>query len=249
MADQGSNGKPLIGDLAGIGEIVQSPLAKQAYDDGLSPAMRQVGALSEDCLKTFRLFTAPLQLAAAYHDRFSRFCDRVREKVPEEHQQDAAAEIARPVMEAFESTSDDSPLMDMFEELMANAIDGRVADSLSPEFPAIIKSLSPFEARLIRDLTNHEQTTYFVISTRLNRISQWLDSDIDYDKYGGELHYLTLSQSLKAKNLANVKELRCQDAKQRFPNAVVSDGYAIKEMIVTLSMYGRWFAQACVQHG
>jgi hypothetical protein len=248
MADQGSNSKPLIGDLAGIGEIVQSPLAKQAYDDGLSPAMRQVGALSEDAFKTLRLFTAPIQLAAAYHDRFSKFCDRVRDKVPESHQQDAAAEIARPVMEAFASTSDDSPLMEMFEELMANAIDGRFAKSLSPEFPAIIKSLSPFEARLIKDLSSSEQTTYFVISTRLNRISRWLESEISYDNYGGELHYLTLSQSLKAKNLVNVKELRCQDAAQRFPNVVVPDGCVIKEMIVTLSMYGRWFSQACVQN-
>jgi hypothetical protein len=76
--------------------------------------MREFGGLTKDALKTFRLFTAPLQLAAAYQDRFAAFCDRVRAKVPPERQREAPPEIAAPVMRAFATTSDDSPLMSMF---------------------------------------------------------------------------------------------------------------------------------------
>lgn len=115
--------KPPIGDLTGVGEVINSQVAKWTYQDGLSSSVRQVGALSTDTLKTLRLFTAPFQLLAAYQDRFELFCNRVRERVPESEQKDATPEIARPVMEAFASTSDDSTMMQMFEELMAKAID------------------------------------------------------------------------------------------------------------------------------
>lgn len=71
MDDGDSNSGPTVGDFTGLGKVVNSQVANRAYDDALSPAMRQVGGLSEDLLKTFRLFTAPLQLAAAYHDRFA----------------------------------------------------------------------------------------------------------------------------------------------------------------------------------
>jgi hypothetical protein len=81
MADADDK-KPLIGDLTGAGEIINSQVAEWMYKDGLSPAVKQVGALTTDALKSLRLFTAPLQLLAAYQDRFERFCDRVRERGP-----------------------------------------------------------------------------------------------------------------------------------------------------------------------
>lgn len=51
--------KPLIGDIAGAGELINSEVVKRSYDDALSPTMRQVGALSED-LATRRSDCSPL---------------------------------------------------------------------------------------------------------------------------------------------------------------------------------------------
>jgi glutaminase len=130
----GSESVPSIGDLTGAGQVINSEIAKRTYNEALSPAMKELGGLSEDTLKALRLFTAPLQLAAAYQDRFKAFCQRVRDKVPTSQQQEAPPEIVKPVMDAFASTSDDSPLMKMFEELIADFRGGLIRDIVVTPF-------------------------------------------------------------------------------------------------------------------
>lgn len=241
-----SDSTPTIGDLAGAGQLINSEVAKRTYDDALARGMRELGGFTEDTLKALRLFTAPLQLAAAYQDRFKAFCQRVRDKVPEAEQQDAPPEIARPVMEAFASTSDDSPLMKMFEELMAKAIDRRETNKLSPEFPALIKNLSPLEALLITDLRTEEQYTDDLKDPEKNLILQRIGANFDFEKFGGQDHHLTLSQNLKRKNLVFINDHVTIDAKQRYPNLQVPEGLALKRTTIRLTMFGRWFVSACV---
>lgn len=245
MSTSDSTG-PIIGDLAGAGQIINSEVAKRIYKDAFSPTMRELGGLSEDTFKAFRLFTAPIQLIAAYQDRFRAFCDRVRQKVPEEQQRDAPAEIGRPVMEAFFSTSDDSPLMSMFEELMAKAIDKREADKLSPSFPNIIRSLSPLQAKLIAALKETPQTTDDLVKIDENLIVQRLSSSFDFADFGDHAHHLTISQDLKEKNIVVINPNVQFDVAKQYPALVVPNGFKVRRTSVQLTMFGRWFASACV---
>jgi len=238
-----------VGDLTGVGKIVNSKIARKTYDDAVSPAMKQVGGLTEDTLKTFRLFTLPLQLAAAYQDRFRAFCDKVRHKVPEEHQCDAPPEIAKPVMEAFVSTRDESPLMGMFEELMAKAIDKREADKLSPQFPKIISSLSPLQALLISDLVVSSQVTDDILMEKENLIIKRVAANFDFNRYGDQAHHLTLVQNLVQNDLVNMRNRMAIDKKTEYPNLVLDDGQMIYRTSIQLSMFGKWFASACVSAG
>lgn len=235
--------KPLVGDLGGAGEIINSQVVKWTYKDGLSPAVKQVGAFTEDTAKALRLFTAPLQLLAAYQDRFERFCDRVRERVPESEQCDAAAEIARPVMDAFAYTSDGSPMMSMFEELMAKAIDKREAKKLSPQFPEIVKSLSPSQALLISRLRKNEQFTDVVLEPRKNLIVKRVGANFDFGEFGGAEHHLTLAQDLATKNLVTML-VNQEVPAGLYPNLEVSDGLKLQRMLIRLSNIGIWFAEA-----
>ncbi|MDO8787500.1 MAG: Abi-alpha family protein [Sulfuritalea sp.] len=237
---------PLFGDLAGAGQIVNSEVAKRTYDDALSPTMRELGGLGGDTLKAFRLFTAPIQLVAAYQDRFSAFCNRVRQRVPEEQQCEAPAEIGRPVMEAFASTSDDGPLMSMFEELMAKAIDKREAGKLSPSFPNIIRGLSPLQAKLIASLINTQQITDDLINTYENRIVQRLYANFDFADFGDHAHHLTISQDLKEKNILLITRDLSVDLPKVYPDLEVPEGHELRRTSFQLSMFGRWFASACV---
>ena len=59
-----------IDDLTGVGKALNSEVAKQTYQEALSPALRNAGAFVGDVLATFRLFTFPIQLAATAQDRF-----------------------------------------------------------------------------------------------------------------------------------------------------------------------------------
>ncbi len=244
MTPEESKG-PIVGDLAGVGQVINSEVAKRTYDDALSPAMRELGGVSRDTFKALRLFTAPIQLMAAYQDRFRAFCERVRSKVPEEYQRDAAAEIGRPVMEAFASTSDDSPLMSMFEELMAKAIDKREANKLSPSFPNLIRSLSPFEAKLIASLKKGPQTTDDLLKTDESLIVQRIGANFSFDDFGGEEHHLTIMQDLEEKKIVRTRIDLNVDKSKLYPSLVIPSGCQLRRTIVELSMFGRWFASAC----
>jgi len=244
--DEQSTTGPVIGDLVGAGQIINSEVAKRSYDDALSPAMQEVGGLSKDALKTFRLFTAPLQLAAAYQDRFAAFCDRVRAKVPPEKQQEAPPEIAAPVMRAFATTSDDSPLMSMFEELMAKAIDVTTADKLSPEFPDLIKQLSPLQAKLIESLAQHEHFTDMLWHAKNRLIHNYVKVNFSPDDFGDFDHHLTLVQNLAEKNLVAMIQSR-PSKDELYPELQIPKELQLMRKTYRLTMFGRWFASACVQ--
>ncbi len=239
-----NNDMPLVTDLTGLGQVINSEVAKRTYADGLSPAVRQVGALTTDSIKTLRLFTAPLQLLAAYQDRFEKFCERVREKVPESEQCDAPPEIARPVMEAFASTSDDSLMMKMFEELMAKAIDKRESKKLSPVFPELIKSLSPLQALLITTLNRGDQYTDDLFNRTSNIIVQRVGANFRFEDYGGHEHHLTLVQDLEHKKLVTLMAQQ-QVPEGLYPSVKVPAGLDFYRMIIRLTMFGKWFTGTC----
>lgn len=245
MTDDNSKGA-IIGDLTGVGQVIDSEVARRTYDEALSPTMRELGDIGADTLKAFRLFTAPIQLMSAYQDRFRIFCEKVRNKVPEDQQCEAPAEIARPVMEAFASTSDDSPLMSMFEELMAKAIDKREAGKLNPTFPIIIKNLSPLEAKLIEALNVREHTTDDFWKKRENMIMKSIGSNFDYADFGGLEHYMAISQNLKDKNLVLIANNVTVDMASIYPSLVTPKDLRFNRSMIQLSMFGRWFASACV---
>lgn len=237
---------PVVGDLAGAGRIINSEVAKRSYDDALSPAMQEIGSLSRDTLKAFRLFTAPLQLAAAYQDRFAAFCERIRARVPEQNQREAPPEIVAPVMRAFATTGDDSPLMSMFEELMAKAIDKNEVEKLSPTFPEIIKSLSPYQAKLMKALMRQQQIIDVLMKVDEALIVQRIGANFSYSDFGGPDHHLTLCQDLEKKQLVTMPTISIKKD-EHHPQLTIPEGLTLRRMIFRLSMFGHWFANACVR--
>lgn len=242
MSDSGIN------DLAGLGKIIDSEVAQEAYKDGVSPALKEIGGLTQDVVKTFRLFTAPIQLLAAYQDRFEGFCDRVRSKVPEEFQQTASANIAKPVMEAFAFTEDDSPLMEMFEELMSKAIDSREASKLNPVFPDLIKNLTPLQAKLIKALKISDQITDDVINRSENIIVQRLSANFSFDEYSGQNHHLTIVQDLSNQKIVNINPNFTITPPDRYSELQLEKGHVVRRTRISLTMFGKWFAEACVRN-
>lgn len=241
---EGKNGAS-ISDLSGLGQVVNSELAKKVYEDAGQPVLKEAGGLATDLMKTFRLFTAPIQLASAFQDRFKAFCDRVRAKVPEDEQCEAPPEIARPVMDAFNSTSDNGPLMEMFEELMAKAINKKRTNETSPEFPAIIKNLSPYEAIVLKDLSAQDHIVDFILHSQTVTIHKHLFSSAKLEQYGGLNIHLTVMLRLKEKGLVTGLE------NQPIPNGLYThippqNGFVVCRTVYRLTMFGKWFADICI---
>ena len=143
-------------DLTGLGKIAESlvkladsKLVVKAYDDLLADAMRVGGHTLADTVKAFRLFTAPIQLLAVAQDRLAAFCDRVRAKVPEDRQQEAAPSIALPILMDLRFMEDDNPLTELYLNLLARAIDKKRCNEAHPAFVKIIEQMSSDEAMVM----------------------------------------------------------------------------------------------------
>jgi hypothetical protein len=138
-----------ISDLVGLGDIADSELAHKVYDDAASGMMREVGMGLAHVAKSCRLLLAPFQLAATWQSRLDKWYDRIINEVPEDRHTQAAPEIAAPALQRMIFIDDENPLMDLYIQLLARAIDKDRKDEAHPAFLKIIEQLSSDEALLL----------------------------------------------------------------------------------------------------
>src|SRR5882757_1187535 len=106
-------------DIEKLVNIFGAETMKKFYDDGLSPSVQELGKMMTDIIKTFRLFTAPVQLTASYQDRLSKYFVRVRASVPEENQIEAPAFISGPIIDKLKYLEDSNYLTDLYLNLLS----------------------------------------------------------------------------------------------------------------------------------
>ena len=137
-------------------KVLESKTVEKVYDDALSAPLKETGKLGRDLVKTARLFLAPFQVTAALQDRFEKFLDRVRNKVPEERQINAAPEIAGPVIEKLKYYTEENLITELFSNLLARAIDRDRVDEAHPAFAHLIAQLAPDEAVLLYEMRDKD---------------------------------------------------------------------------------------------
>jgi hypothetical protein len=123
-------------DPTDIAKIVEAApeVAREAYEDLASGAMAQTGKFAEDLTKAVRLVLFPVQLAAALQDRLAGYIDRAIRQVPELRRVVPAESIALPIAERLRFQEPDSPITDLYINLLARAMDGE----RMPSEPSII---------------------------------------------------------------------------------------------------------------
>lgn len=146
-------------DTPDFSNILGQETIKKIYEDGLSNPTKEVGKTATDLVKVARLFTAPIQLLAAYQDRLEKYLNQVREAVPEERQIESPASIAGPVLEKLKYIEDENYLKDLYLNLLKKAIDREKINEAHPAFVSIIEQLSPDEALIIKIVA--EQRIYY----------------------------------------------------------------------------------------
>jgi hypothetical protein len=133
-------------------ELVKQVPIKEAYQDGLSPAVRETGSALADFVKTLRLALAPLQFTAALQDRYVKFLDRSVRQIPEVRRILPAPQIVGPVLEAIKYEPEDTLITDMYNELLSKAFDQQNAEQAHPAFAPLIKQLSMDEAIILKTI-------------------------------------------------------------------------------------------------
>jgi hypothetical protein len=140
----------------GIEKLLPEKVLEDAYDDLASKPAKEVSKIAVDVVKTARLFLAPIQLAAAFQDRFERAIERIRLRVPESRYIEAPAEVVGPALDQMRYLDEQNPLWQMFEELLTHSVDSEAITEVHPSFAHLISQLSRDEAVLLHRLGMRE---------------------------------------------------------------------------------------------
>ncbi|NVD74563.1 DUF4393 domain-containing protein [Duganella sp. BJB488] len=135
-------------------------VAKAAYHDAVSPALKETGKIGEDLVKTVRLVLFPLQYAATLQDRLARHFQKSIERVPEERRVAPVESLALPITEQLRFHDEKSVVGDMFVSLLARAMDKERVGEAHPAFVQIVSQLAPDEAVLIRQIAGAQPSAY-----------------------------------------------------------------------------------------
>ena len=92
--------------------------------------------------------------------KLEAFEDDLKEKIkyiPEENLQIPPTMIAGPTLEALRYTYDEAELREMYENLLASAMDNRISEEAHPSFVDTTKQLSPLDAIVIKMFAMKQQ--------------------------------------------------------------------------------------------
>ena len=141
-------------------KAVPTEVVKAAYDDAISPALKETGKVGEDLVKTLRLVLFPLQFAAVIQDRLAKHLRRAIDRVPEERRAAPVESMALPIAEQLKYHDDESAVGEMFVSLLARSMDSERVGEAHPAFVQIVGQLAPDEAVLIQQIAAAQPSAY-----------------------------------------------------------------------------------------
>ncbi|MFK4657158.1 DUF4393 domain-containing protein [Bradyrhizobium japonicum] len=132
---------------------IATEIAKQLpVKEALEPPARQTGEILQDIVKAIQLALAPVQLLGALQDRLRHFLDNSVRRVPENNRLTPPPQVLGPIIEAIRYEPQGTEIDAMFSELLSASMDQARVHDAHPAFVAIIRSLSPDEAKILKAL-------------------------------------------------------------------------------------------------
>ena len=127
------------------------------YQDALQPAAKQFGKSLETVAKAVNVALCPISAIVWGYEKIASYLEnKVEQKlanVPPENIQTPKANIAVPIIEGMRNVSEDEDLQEIYANLLANAMNRKVAHGVLPSFAEIVKQLTSDEAKLIKYFT------------------------------------------------------------------------------------------------
>ncbi len=145
-----------------------STLALPVYQDLAKPATIQVGLALETVAKTVVLLMSPLNALIWGHEQFASFLEvkvaGMLKGVPPENIRTPPADVAVPLMESVRLKGDTGPLVDLYAQLLASAMQHRPeGQQVHPAFVEVLKQLSPDDAAILNVLYLKLATPFLLI--------------------------------------------------------------------------------------
>lgn len=154
MAEEDSGKGESGGNInATIDAVTGLVKAVPVYQDAVQPAAKELGKSLETVARAVNVALLPLKGIVWSFEKIEKlFIPKVEERlkdVPPEDIITPKANVAGPALEALRYTGDEESLSDMYANLIATAMDKRIASGAHPAFVEIIKQLTPDEAKLL----------------------------------------------------------------------------------------------------
>lgn len=160
------------------------------YQDGLQPAVKQLGKSLETVTKGINVILAPLSAMVFAYDKVSdQLKSRLSEKLAKINIDDLVTpplNLFGPLVEKYRYSFNEGDLADMFENLLANSMDKNTASKVHPSFVNAISELTPDEAKLIKFLSNSKVLPKIDISYHLPSMVEggYLDQYVNFTNFG-----------------------------------------------------------------
>ena len=143
-----------------IPDVIKS--ASDAAQDNLPATMEQTDGVISTVVGFFNnVVLYPVKKAnLTFRYKLEAFEDDLKDKtqhIPPEHLQEPPVMIAGPTLEALRYTYDEKELREMYENLLASAMDNRISSEAHPSFVDTIKQLSPLDAIVLRMFATKQQ--------------------------------------------------------------------------------------------
>lgn len=240
------------------------------YQDGLQPAVRQVGIALETIAKTIHIALSPISALVWGYEQVKDFVStRVAEKlkdVPPERIVTPPPQVAGPVLEALRYTGHDEQLRELYANLLATSLDSETTRNAHPAFVEIIRSMSPDEARILRlfassrimpliDIRGGIKKSYEFATYQHNFSKIGKEGGCDYQdltpEYLDNLCRLGLMQIPPDMFLSNddiYKSLEEDEALIKTKEKIIADDREVQfnRKLIQLTSFGLQFCNACV---
>lgn len=136
--------------------------ASDAAQDNLPATMEQTDGVLSTVVGFFNnVVLYPVKKAnLTFKYKLEAFEDDLKDKtkhIPPENLQEPPVMIAGPTLEALRYTYDEKELREMYENLLASAMDSRVVSQAHPSFVDTIKQLSPLDAIVLKLFATKQQ--------------------------------------------------------------------------------------------
>lgn len=136
-----------------IPDLIKS--ASDAAQDNLPDTIKQTDGILSTVVGFFNnVVLHPVKKAnLTFRYKLEAFEDDLKKKtkhIPPENLQEPLVMIAGPTLEALRYTYDEKELREMYENLLASAMDNRIASQAHPSYVDTIKQLSPLDAIVLK---------------------------------------------------------------------------------------------------
>lgn len=184
--------------------------ASDAAQDNFPATMEQTdGALSAIVGFFNNVVLYPVKKAnISFRYKLEAFRDDMAKKIkniPPEHLQEPPVMIAGPALEALRYAYDEDELREMYENLLASAMDNRISSKAHPSFVDAIRQMTPLEAKIIEILATLSQLKCAEIQFDIKDTNQHYSKAMP--NYFVEELYLLGDPFLVSSSLINIQRL------------------------------------------